>query len=55
MSGNFVAIQVAHEIARCIMPRNQQVSQYFLLQQPLHEVESGSTFCNDCGNAATHF
>jgi hypothetical protein len=27
----------------------------FLLQQPLHEVESGSTFCNDCGNAATHF
>jgi hypothetical protein len=27
----------------------------FVLQQALHEVESGSTFRNDCGNAATHF
>ena len=27
----------------------------FLLQQALHEVESSSTFRNECGNAATDF
>jgi hypothetical protein len=56
LSCNFVATQVAREIARCIMPRNQHASlAIFLLQQPLHEVESGSIFRNDRGNVATHF
>ena len=33
------------------MSRNQQVSQYYRC----HEVDSGSTFFNDCGNASIVF
>ncbi len=51
---NFVATQVANEIARCNTPSILSHAT-FLLQEALHKVESGNTFRNDCRNAATHF
>ena len=54
LSGNFVATQVASEIAERNMPRSLQIMQLFL-QETLHHVESGSTFRNDRFKAATHF
>ena len=37
------------------MPRNIISHVTFSLQEELHEVEWGSTFCNDCRNAVTNF
>ena len=42
------------EIARCNMPRDHKVTQHFSCKAS-HQVESGSTFRNDCRNAAIHF
>jgi hypothetical protein len=54
LSRNFVATQVAREIARCIncltINKSRNIFVATTIARSIH-VESGSTFCNDCGNA----